>query len=178
MSSLCFSRLRFWPNKLTSESNPTLTKLGKLQSEVWPNPTNILFHSRLIINNLSSLLQRLCCKLNCFDLSYLLVLAQSAVLRPFLTTDYFNCLTKTAVQAILMIACIVLSTDNFSHFIFFVCLGMPPIENRLPVDVTSLAKFFFQYPGLLLEKALAVQLQSRTHRSRAAIRFRSRKWSW
>jgi len=75
--------------------------------------------------------------------------------RPSLTTDYFNCLTKTAVQAILaVIACIVLSTDNSSYFVFF-CLGMSPIENRLPVDVTSLANFF-QCPGLLLEKALAV----------------------
>jgi len=63
------------------------------------------------------------------------------VLRPSLTTDYFNCLTKTAVQAIFVIACFVLSTDNFSHFIFFY-LGMSPIENRLSVDVTSLAKFF------------------------------------
>jgi len=39
-----------------------------------------------------------------------------------------------------MIACIVLSTDNSSHFVFF-CLGTLPFENRLPVDVTSLAKF-------------------------------------
>jgi len=66
-------------------------------------------------------------------------------------------LTKTAVQAnIVVIACIVLSTDSSSHFVFF-CLGTSPIKNRLPVDMTSLAKFkFFQYPGLLLEKALAV----------------------
>jgi len=60
--------------------------------------------------------------------------------RPSITTDYFNCLTKTAVQANLVITCNVLSTDNSSHFVFF-CLGTSPIENRLPVDVTSLAKF-------------------------------------
>jgi len=39
-----------------------------------------------------------------------------------------------------MIACIVLSTDNSSHFLFF-CLGTSPIKNKLPVDVTLLVKF-------------------------------------
>jgi len=39
-----------------------------------------------------------------------------------------------------VIACIVLSTENSSHFVFF-CLGTSPIENRSPVYVTSLAKF-------------------------------------
>jgi len=86
------------------------------------------------------LLQQFCCKLNCFDLTYLLILAQSAGPRPSLTTDYFNCLTKTVVPEILVIACIALSTDNSSHLVFF-CLGTSPIENRLPVNVTSLAKF-------------------------------------
>jgi len=118
MSGLCFFRLWLRSNKLTWESNPTPEKLVKLKSEVQQNPTNFLFHSKLIIN-LPGLLQQFCCKLNCFDLAYLLILAQSAVSRPSLTTDYFNCLTKSAVQAILVIACIVLSTDNSSHFIFF-----------------------------------------------------------
>jgi len=39
-----------------------------------------------------------------------------------------------------VIACIVLSTDNILHFVFF-CFEMSPIENRFPVDVMSLAKF-------------------------------------
>jgi len=39
-----------------------------------------------------------------------------------------------------MIVCIALSSKNSSHFVFF-CLGTLPIENRSPVDVTSLAKF-------------------------------------
>jgi len=39
-----------------------------------------------------------------------------------------------------VIACIVLSTDNSSHFVLF-CMGMSLIENRLPIDMTSLAKF-------------------------------------
>jgi len=39
-----------------------------------------------------------------------------------------------------MIACIVLSTDNSSNFVFF-CLETLPFENRSPVDVMSLAKF-------------------------------------
>jgi len=73
-------------------------------------------------------------------LSIYLILAQSAVPRPLLKTDNFNCLTKTAIQANLVIACIALSTDNSSHSVFF-CLGTSLIENRLPVDVTSLAKF-------------------------------------
>jgi len=50
-----------------------------------------------------------------------------------------------------VIACIVLTTDNFSHFVSF-CFGTLPIENRLPVDMTSLAKFLL----VLLEKVLAV----------------------
>jgi len=143
MNGLCFSRLQSDPiNYLKIQSDPIPTKLVKLKSEVRQNPTNFLFHSRLIIN-LPSLLQQICCKLNCFDLAYLLILAKSSVPRPSLTTDYFNCLTKrkqSAVQANLVIACIVLSTDNSSHFVFF-CFRMSPIENRLPVDVTSLAKF-------------------------------------
>jgi len=121
------------------QSNLTPTKLVKLKSEVRQNLTNFLFHSRIIIK-FPSLIQQFCCMLNCFDLAYLLILAQSAVTRPSLTSDYFNCLTKTAIQEILLIACIVLSTNNSSHCIFF-CLGMSPIENRLPVDMTSLAKF-------------------------------------
>jgi len=36
-----------------------------------------------------------------------------------------------------VIACIGLSNDNSSHFVFF-CLGTSPIENRLPVDMMSL----------------------------------------
>jgi len=36
--------------------------------------------------NLSNLLQQFCCKLNCFDLAYLLILAWSVVPRPSLTT--------------------------------------------------------------------------------------------
>jgi len=68
------------------------------------------------------LLQQFCCKLNCFDPAYLLILAQSAVPRLSLKTNYFNCLSITALQAILVIACMVLSTDNSSHFAFF-CLG-------------------------------------------------------
>jgi len=80
MSRLCFSRLRIQSDKLTRESNPTPTKLVKLESEVQQNSTNFLFHSRLIIN-LLSLLQQFCCRLNCFDLAYLLILAQSAVPR-------------------------------------------------------------------------------------------------
>jgi len=39
-----------------------------------------------------------------------------------------------------MIACVVISTDNSSHFVFF-CLKTSPFENGSPVDVTSLAKF-------------------------------------
>jgi len=78
--------------------------------------------------------------LECFDLAYLLILAQSAVPRPSLTTDYFNFLIKTAVQAFLVIACIVLSTNNSLYFVFF-CLGTSLIESRLPVDITSLVKF-------------------------------------
>jgi len=74
------------------------------------------------------------------------------VQRPSLTTDYFNCLTKTVVQAILVIACNVLSTDNSPHFIFF-CLGMSPIENRLPVDMTLLAKFL-SVPGPVVREGL------------------------
>jgi len=132
MSGLRFSRLRI-------QSDLILTKLGKLKFEVRQNPTKFLFQSRLIIN-LYSLLQQFCCKLDCFDLAHLLILAQSSVPRPPLITDYFNCLAKTAVQTYLVIACIVLSTDNSSHFVF-VCLETLPIENRLPVDVTSLAKF-------------------------------------
>jgi len=108
-------------------------------SDVRQNPTNFLFLSRLIINH-PSLLQQFCCKLNCFDLAYLVLLAQSVVPRPSLTTDYFNCLTKTAIQTIIVIACIVLSTDLLFTLRFF-CLGTSPIENRLP-DMTLLAKFF------------------------------------
>jgi len=74
-------------------SNPSPTKLVKLKSEVRQNPTNFLYNSKLIIN-LPSLLQQFCCKLNCFDLAYLLVFAQSAVPRPSLTTflQYFHVL--------------------------------------------------------------------------------------
>jgi len=59
MSRLCFTRLRIRSDKLTWESNPTptLAKLGKLKSKVQQNPTNFLFHSRIIIN-LPSLLQQ------------------------------------------------------------------------------------------------------------------------
>jgi len=78
--------------------------------------------------------------------------AQSAMPRPSLATDYFNCLTKTAVQAIIVIACIVLSTDNSPHFIFF-CFGMSQIKNRLPVDVTSFVKFL-SVSGLVVKEGL------------------------
>ena len=44
-------------------------------------------------------------------------------------TDYLNFLIKSALQANLVVVCIVLSSDNSSHFVFF-CLRMPPIESN------------------------------------------------
>jgi len=56
------------------------------------------------------------------------------------------------VQANIVIACIILNTDNFSHFVFF-CLETSPIEKRLPVDVMSLAKFL-QVSGPVVREGL------------------------
>jgi len=49
------------------------TKLVKLKSD---RIRQFFFHSRIIIK-IPNLLQQFCCKLNCFDLAYLLILAQS-----------------------------------------------------------------------------------------------------
>jgi len=74
---------------------------------------------------------------NLFSLQNIITLLQyNECYNQTVHTDYFNCLTKTAVQENLVIPCIVLSTDNSSHFVSF-CLGTSPMENRSPVDVTS-----------------------------------------
>jgi len=55
-------------------------------------------------------------------------------------TEYLNCLTKIAIQTNPVIACIVLSTDNYSHFVFF-CFRTSQIASRSPANVKSLGKF-------------------------------------